>query len=95
MITAFAYGLIVAAASTVVGETAWRRLPAALAGLPGLVGAGCVLAAVRLVGPLDPHLTGYGVAALVFGLVLGGQAGRSAGDRLTGHRTDADGAGRD
>jgi hypothetical protein len=81
MITAFGFGLTVALATGLVGDYAWRRLPAALGGLAALLGAAVAITAVSLGTHLHLRLGGYAVAALVFGLITGGQLAHAITDR--------------
>jgi len=54
-----------------VSDSAWRRLPAALAAVLGVV---AVTASISIAAQLHLDLAGLGVPALVVGLTLGGNA---------------------
>ena len=87
MITAFAFGIAVTLATGLAGDFAWRRLPGALSGLAALLGTTVAMAAIAAGAHLHLQVTGWGVPALIFGLIAGGQAAHLLTGRRPRHTT--------
>ena len=87
MIAAFCFGLAAAFVTGLVGDYAWRRLPAPLGAVAVVLAAAAVSASVSVAAHLHLHLTGLAVPALVVGLILGGNSAHAITVRTPQHHS--------